>query len=303
MTKIQIKLNQIPSFPGIYKMLDSTGQIIYIGKSKYLIKRVKSYFSKAPKPPKIEKMVFFIDDIEYIVTDTHLDARLLECQLIKEIKPYFNSQMKSDRKYSYLKVADNRKSNVLSIVPERDGDTFGPFRRKRLIQSLVDNATHLFPVVENNHSCEFKYHTLPETMSQADFIENRRTLMKVFSNGPSMQCLINQLKTRINEEAVQCNYERATTYRDLIISLTYISHVLYDYKSLITKDILLKIPFRDGEKLFFISKGKIILKKYYPVLAQTEIDAFLDEGRKTRSGIVPEWDEKADVDFKNILFS
>jgi len=65
----------------------------------------------------------------------------------------------------------------------------------------------------------------------------------------------------------------------------------------------LKIPVGDGQKLFFISKGKIILKKYYPILAQTKIDTFLAEGRKLRSGIVPDWDEKANVDFQNILFS
>ena len=303
MTKIQMKLNQIPSLPGVYKMLDSTGQIIYIGKSKCLKKRVKSYFSKAAKPPRIEKMVFFIDDMDYIVTDTHLEARLLECQLIKEIKPYFNSQMKNDRKYSYLKVADYSRSHALSIVQEREGDSFGPFRRKQLIQSFIDAVPHLFPVIQNNNSYEFKYHILPETLSPEDFIKNRRTLMKVFSKDTSMRCLINRLKLRMNEEAAQCHYERAAIYRDLIISLTYISHVLYDYKTLITKDLLLKIPVRDGEKLFFISKGKIILKKYYPVLAQTEIDVFLDEGRKMRSGIVPEWDEKAEIDFQDILFS
>jgi len=279
-------------------MLDSTGLIIYIGKSKCLKKRVKSYFSKAPKPSKVEKTVFFIDDIDYIVTDTHLEARLLECQLIKEIKPFFN-----DRRYSYLKIADYNKHHALSVVSERERDTFGPFRGRGLIQSFIDTVTHLFPVVENNNSYEFNYHTLPETMSPADFIENRRTLMKVFSKDTSMECFIDLLKIRMNEEAAQYNYERAATYRDLIKSMTYISHVLYDYKSLMTRDILLKIPVRDGEKLFFISKSKIILKKYYTVLSQQEIDAFLDEGRRMTSGIVPGWDEKAEVDFQNILFS
>jgi len=284
-------------------MLDSTGLIIYIGKSKCLKKRVKSYFSKAPKPSKVEKMVFFIDDIDYIVTDTHLEARLLECQLIKEIKPFFNSQMKNDRKYSYLKIANYSQSHALSMVSEHEGDTFGPFRGRGLIQSFIDTVTHLFPVVENNNSYEFNYSTLPETMSPADFMENRRILMKVFSKDTSMEYFIDLLKIRMNEEVAQHNYERAATYRDLIKSMTYISHVLYDYKSLMTRDILLKIPVRDGEKLFFISKGKIILKKYYPVLSQPEIDAFLDEGLRMRSAIVPDWDEKAEVDFQNILFS
>lgn len=303
MNKIQNMLNQIPSLPGIYKMLDSTGQIIYIGKSKCLKKRVKSYFSNAPRQSKIEKMIFFIDAIDYIVTDTHLEARLLECQLIKEIKPFFNSQMKNDRKYMYLKVCNYSQSHALSIVQEREQDTLGPFRGKRYIQSFIDTVTHLFPIIQNNNSYEFNYHTLPETMNPRDFTENRETLMAVFLEECCMQRFINQLKHCMNEEASRYNYERATTYRDLIKSLTYISHVLHDYKNLITKDILLKIPVRDGEKLFFISKGTIILKKYYHSLSQTETDAFLDEGRNIKSEIIPARDEKAEVDFQNILFS
>jgi len=222
MSKLQIKLKQIPPLPGIYKMLDSASQIIYIGKSKCLRKRVKAYFTKGPKPSKVEKTIFFIDDIDYIVTDTHLEARLLECQLIKEIKPYFNSQMKNDRRYSYLKVGDFSKSHGLSIVHEREWDSVGPFRGRGLIQSFIDTVTHLFPIVEKNNSYEFKYNTIPEALSRADFMENRRTLMDVFSQDTSMGCLISLLKIRMNEEAVQYHYERATTYRDLIKSLTYI---------------------------------------------------------------------------------
>ncbi|KNZ43239.1 GIY-YIG nuclease family protein [Acetobacterium bakii] len=303
MNKIQKKLNQIPALPGIYKMLDASGNIIYIGKSKCLKTRVKSYFSKAPKQSKVEKMVFFIDDIDYLVTDTHLEAQLLECQLIKKLKPIFNSQMKNDRKYMYLKVGDFSQYRVLSIVQERQGDSFGPFRGKQFIQSFMDTVTHLFPMVQNNIRWEFNYHTLPVTMSAADFIKNRATLMNVFSEETSMQSLIDELKCRMNNEATQYNYERATIYRDLIKSLTYISHVLYDYKTLITKDLLLKIPVPAGEKLFFISKGKIIFKKQYSVLSQFEIDAFLAEGHNMKSEPAPDRDEKTEVDFLNILFS
>jgi len=303
MRKIQQRLNQIPSLPGIYKMLDSRGNIIYVGKSKCLKIRVKSYFTKAPKQSKVEKMVFFIDDIDFIVTDTHLEAQLLECQLIKELKPIFNSQMKNDKKYMYLKVGDFSQSRVLSVVPERQGDSFGPFRGRQFIQSFIDVIAHLFPIVQKNSSYEFDYHTLPMAMNPADFMKNRETLMNLFSEETSMEGLVNQLKLRMNKEATQYNYERATTYRDLIKSLTYIGHVLYDFKTFITKDILLKIPVQDGEKLFYISKGKIILKKQYTTLSQTEIDGFLDEGRNIKPGTAPDRDEKAEVDFINILFS
>lgn len=104
-------------------------------------KRVKSYFTKSPKQPKIERMIFLIDDIDYIVTDTHLEARLLECQLIKELKPYFNSQMKNDRRYFYLNVTHSSHSRGLSIVLEREDRQLGPFRRKQVIL-LIDRYAH-----------------------------------------------------------------------------------------------------------------------------------------------------------------
>lgn len=303
MNQLKQKLSQIPPLPGVYKMLDSDGQIIYIGKSKCLKKRVKSYFTKSPKLPKIERMVFFIADIDYIVTDTHLEARLLECQLIKEIKPYFNSQMKNDRRYFYLKINNAYQSHALTIISEREDNTFGPFRRKQLIQSLIDSLTHLFPIIQDKHSYTFKYHTLPEMMRPEDFIENKQTLLQIFSDETDMHCLIKQLKLCMNEEASRYNYERATTYRDLISGLTYISHILHDYQDLLTKDILLKIPVQDGAKLFYISKSKIVLKEYFSTLTETEIDTFWNEGLKKKSTVVSEWDEKAAVDFQNILFS
>lgn len=303
MSHLEQKVNQIPPLPGIYKMLDSTGQIIYVGKSKCLKKRVKSYFTKSPKQPKIERMIFFIDDIDYIVTDTHLEARLLECQLIKELKPYFNSQMKNDRRYFYLKLAKPGHSHAMSIVLEREDDTFGPFRRKQSVQTMIEVFTHLFPIVQDINHFTFKYHTLPEVMSPEDFFKNRESLSQIFSDEKKMQRLINQLTLCMNKEATQFYYERASHYRDLISGLTYINHVLHDYKQLVTSDILLKIPVRDGQKLFFVSKSNIILKKYFSTLTPAEIDTFFDEGLKTKTKFACKWDEKANTDFQNILFS
>lgn len=303
MNKLKNKLDQIPALPGIYKMLDATGRIIYVGKSKCLKKRVHSYFTKSPKQTKIEKMIFFITDIDYTVTDTHLEARLLECQLIKEIKPYFNAQMKNDRKYFYLKVSNADRLPLLSIVPERAADTFGPFRGKQLIQSVMDALTHLYPLVSNDDSYDFEYHSLPVTMNREDFTANRKSLLQIFSDGLNMQNFINRLTQCMAGEAAQFNYERATSYRDLIKNLTYITHLLHDYQRLTTSELVLKIPVRDGEKLFFISKGKIVLKKHFPTLTQPAIAAFLAEGSRLTAAVAASWDEKTAIDFQNILFS
>ncbi len=303
MNHLKEKLKQIPPLPGVYQMLDSSGRVIYIGKSKCLKKRVTSYFNKSPKQPKIEKMIFFIEDIDYLVTDTHLEARLLECQLIKEIQPYFNSQMKNDSSYFYLKVNRSNRSPALSIVPEREDHTFGPLRRKHLIQSVIDMFTHLFPLVPDDSSTTFKYHPLPAIMSPEDFTKNSQLLIQLFSEEIRIDCFINQLNICMHEVSAQYHFERATLYRDLIESLTYIRHLLHGYKHLTTSDILLKIPVGDGEKLFFISKGKIVLKKYFSSLSQTEIRDFIKEGSMLKLTIISDWNEKAESDFQNILFS
>ena len=303
MSKLKNKRDQIPALPGVYKMLDASGRIIYVGKSKCLKKRVNSYFTKAFKHSKIEKMVFLIADIEYVVTDTHLEARLLECQLIKEIKPYFNAQMKNDRNYFYLKVSNTGRPPILSTVSERAADSFGPFRGKQVMQSLIDALTHLYPIVFHDSSYDFEYHALPLTMNSEAFRANQNSLRQLFSVDSCMQGFIQQVTQRMEQAAAQFNYERAAFYRDLIKKLTDISHLLHDYKRLATSELVLKIPVREGEKLFFISNGQIVLKKYFPTLTPAQIDTFIAEASGLTAAAPPGWDEKTAVDFLNILFS
>ena len=85
LTELKHKIKYIPQLPGIYKMLDAQGNTIYIGQSKCLQKRVRTYFTPTHKRNKVDKLVSFIADLDYQVTDTHLEAKLLECRLIKEI--------------------------------------------------------------------------------------------------------------------------------------------------------------------------------------------------------------------------
>jgi len=115
----QVKL--FPTKPGVYIMKNSLGNVIYIGKAKKLRNRVMQYFyhSKS-RLPKIDAMISNINSIEYILTDTELEAFLPECRLIKEIKPRYNSQMKNDRKYLYIKISVNEKYPRISIENKAD---------------------------------------------------------------------------------------------------------------------------------------------------------------------------------------
>ena len=106
-THLQRILDELPEAPGVYKMLGDGGNILYIGKSKCLKHRVKSYFVKKPVWEKAEKMAGFIRDIEIEPTHTHLEAMLLECELIKKHRPFFNRQMKNDSGYLYIKPGES----------------------------------------------------------------------------------------------------------------------------------------------------------------------------------------------------
>jgi len=170
-------LNNIPELPGIYKMLDSKGNIIYIGKSKCLKKRVKSYFINSPKWEKVTKLVSFIHDIDYIITDTHLEARLLECELIKLNQPVFNSQMKNDKRYVYLKVENYNSYSPLSVVRERENNTFGPFRSQSTLRNIIDSLRNIYPITKIKHTYTFDYHILPIIMDQNLFHENKKNLL------------------------------------------------------------------------------------------------------------------------------
>ena len=150
--KIKKKLDMLPMEPGIYKMIDAKGNVIYIGKSKMLNKRVKTYFANNPNWDKINRMVRLIDDIDFIVTDTHLEARILECSLIKELKPIFNSQMKHDRGYVYLKIENYNKNRALSVVESREESCFGPFRKKFHLNENYQQFKNIYPIIKRaNH--------------------------------------------------------------------------------------------------------------------------------------------------------
>jgi len=103
--------------PGVYMMVDSLGNIIYVGKAKNLKNRVSQYFNnQKDRAPKVVEMIRHIHTLKYIVTDTELDTFIEECRLIKEIKPRYNKQMKSDKKYSYIKISDEGYPKVTIVL-------------------------------------------------------------------------------------------------------------------------------------------------------------------------------------------
>lgn len=142
-------VSNLPYNPGIYMMRDENGKIIYVGKAISLRKRVRQYFQKNNKTPRIEKMVTLIRDISYIVTNNEVEALALECNYIKENNPKFNVMLKDDKTYPYIRI--NLKETYPTIIVTRkmkkDGAMyFGPYTNVGAMRQALLAIKQIFPV-------------------------------------------------------------------------------------------------------------------------------------------------------------
>ncbi len=282
-------------------MKDSRGNIIYIGKSKCLSKRVKSYFQVNHEWEKIKRLVFNIHDIDFIVTDTHLEAQLLECELIKRYKPIYNSQFAKDRNYVYLKIEECMTDNPLSITMEKcEKYIFGPFRSKRAIGDLITLMLKLYPIKKNKGLYTIQYSSLPRVMNEKEFEENKKCLIEIFSNEKYMETFINLLEEKMKEASSCFRFERASCFRDILLTMKYI---YISQKNNITKDkrIIMGEKIDEGYILFYIYDGNLIMKKKFNNLSIDNINEFISQSRNLEKHFTVNMDEKSNMDFKNII--
>lgn len=295
------RIQSIPEKPGIYKMKDSHGNIIYIGKSKCLSKRVKSYFQSNHEWEKINRLVFNIRDIDFIVTDTHLEAQLLECTLIKKHKPIYNSQFAKDKNYVYLKIEDSFCSNPLSIVHNRDGEyTFGPFRSKHYIYDLITMLTKFYPIRKSGCTFEFQYNAIPISMDENQYNESKKSLIDIFTDIKSLKVFIDILKDKMEKASLSLNFEKASQYRDILLALEYLYR---SQNSNITKDkeIIMGEKIDIGYKLFYISDGNLILKRKFKDISVENLNEFINRAKILKNNRIPNMNEKSRMDFKSII--
>ena len=144
------KVKNLPSTPGVYLMKDSMQGTIYVGKSKNLKNRVSSYFVNSKShSPKVVKLVKNIRDFEYILTDTEFEALILECKLIKEIKPIYNKKMKSPLSYTYIKIdKDYNNIEISNNSVTDDGNFyFGPYTSKGTVEKALDGIKEYYKIM------------------------------------------------------------------------------------------------------------------------------------------------------------
>jgi len=147
--KLEEKIRMLPDSPGCYLMKDASGEIIYVGKAVNLKNRVRSYFRDTTHTPKVAAMIAHIDDFDVLLCETNLEALILECNLIKLHKPYYNILLKDDKHYPYLKVDMRQPFPRLELCRkmEKDGAKyFGPYIGANAVRQVIEAVRDVFPI-------------------------------------------------------------------------------------------------------------------------------------------------------------
>ena len=286
---IEEELKKLPAKPGVYIMHGEKYEIIYVGKAISLKNRVRQYFqSSRNKGAKIERMVTHITRFEYIITDSELEALVLECNLIKEHRPKYNTMLKDDKSYPFIKVTVHEPYPRVLFARRMKKDKaryFGPYTSGGAVKDVIELVRKLYQVRSCNRSlprdtgkdrpCLY-YHMkqckapCQGYVSQEEYRKNINKVIK-FLNG-DFQDAISELMEKMQKASEEMRYEDAMEYRDLISSIRKIGE-----RQKITgygqedRDII-AVAMDDSEDLrdqdavvqvFFIRDGRLIGRDHF----------------------------------------
>lgn len=224
-TKVKSPDN-LPNKPGVYIMRDETDTIIYIGKAKNLIKRVKSYFREKLDRPKTQILMSHFDSLEYIVTNSEKEALILEATLIKKHRPRYNVQLKDDKRYPYVKITDEKFPRLLiTRNVTKNGIYFGPFTDVTSVRQTVKFLKSLFKIrtCRNmngpclNSQIELCYAPCDDKITEKEYSEIINKIDLFFQGKYST--IVKNLKKEMMEAAENEEYEKAAVLRDQIASI------------------------------------------------------------------------------------
>lgn len=227
---LRLKIQKLPDSPGCY-MMKSQGQIIYVGKAKNLKNRVRSYFQTREHTPKVAAMVERIDDFDIILVDSNLESLILECNLIKLHKPYYNILLKDDKHYPYLRIDVSEDFPRVEMVRrvEKDGARyFGPYMGGGSVREVLDVLRQVFPLRTCTRTMNpdrpqrpCLHHQVGQCLAPCAGLVTRDEyhlyVDKVieFLSGKS-EPILRDLKSRMQEAAAAMRFEQAGVYRDRI---------------------------------------------------------------------------------------
>ena len=256
MFDIQEHLKQLPAEPGVYLMKDKFDNIIYVGKAKILKNRVRQYFQSSKNhSSKVKSMVKNIDKFEYIITDSELEALILECNLIKKYKPKYNVLLRDDKTYPYIKVTTNEDfPRVLKNIY--------PIRTCNIdIERAI--KTNMRPCL-NLH---IKRCVGPCTGNVTKEEYNKMIEEIILFLSGKEEKLIDILKEKMNKCAMDFNFEEAAIYRDKIKSLEDMmeKQKIDTSTSDLNQDVIAMARAHDEAcvQVFFVRNGKIVGREHF----------------------------------------
>lgn len=280
---IQEELKKLPGKPGVYLMHDEKDAIIYVGKAISLKNRVRQYFqSSRNKGAKIEQMVTHISRFEYIVTDSELEALVLECNLIKEHRPKYNTMLMDDKSYPFIKVTVNEPFPRVMLARQMKKDKakyFGPYTSAGAVKDTIELIRKLYHIRSCNRSLPkdigkerpcLNYHIHQCQAPCQGYIsqeEYRKSIDEVvrFLNG-HYDLVLKELEEKMMAASDSLEFEKAIEYRELLTSVQKVAQ-----KQKITdtagddRDIIAMAS--EGEdavvQVFFIRSGRLIGRDHF----------------------------------------
>lgn len=283
MFQIEEELKKLPGQPGVYIMHDAKDAIIYVGKAISLKNRVRQYFqSSRDKTAKIKQMVSKIARFEYIVTDSELEALVLECNLIKEHRPRYNTMLKDDKTYPYIKVTASEEYPRILFSRQMKKDKnkyFGPFTSAGAVKDTIELIRKIYRI----RACSRK---LPQDMgkdrpclyyhihqcdapcqgyiSQADYQKSVKQAVG-FLNG-QYEPVMKYLEEKMRTASETMEFEKAIEYRDLLDSVRKVAQKQkITSQSMEDRDIIaMAKDDRDAVvQVFFVRDGKLIGREHF----------------------------------------
>ena len=283
MFNIEEELKKLPNKPGVYIMHSANDEIIYVGKAVNLKNRVRQYFQKRVRSSKIEKMISMIAYFEYIITDSEIEALILECNLIKEHSPKYNTMLKDGKSYPYIKVTveeDYPKVLFSRSIKKDKAKYFGPYTSVNAVKDTLELIRKIYKIrtcrrnlpkdIGKERPCLY-YHIgqcmAPCTgnVSKEEYHKAIKDILS-FLNGN-----YSEVEKILTDKMMKCSedmeFEKAAEYRDLLKSVMHISQKqkINDNNEQDDKDVIACVTeYNDALiQVFFIRNGKLIGREHY----------------------------------------
>ena len=288
MFDIKAELKKLPDSPGVYIMHDKADNIIYVGKAINLKRRVSSYFQSKPRSPKIEKMISLINHFEYFMVESEMEAFVLECNLIKENRPKYNTMLMDDKTYPFVKVTATEKYPKIYLTRRhlKDGAKyFGPYTNVTAVREILK----MFRKLYGYRTCEKKldgtrverpclYNQVGECpgpcsgkVSEEEYKKGINEIVCFFDGDTAG--VVKDLKAKMLTCSQNMEFEQAAVYRDMLSNVEAMSQVQRVTASDEMNRDVIGIAMKDYKaiaQVFFIRSGKVVGREHFLVEAESD---------------------------------